>query len=62
MHRCFVGIVGRAPHHRYNRISGTFYTDTLCGVVESYGGYKYAQVFVDKDLDFVYVVPMKENT
>ena len=51
----------QSPHHRYNKISGTFYTDTLCGVVESYGGYKYAQVFVDKDLDFVYVVPMKEN-
>ena len=44
----------QSPHHRYN-------TDTLCGVVESYGGYKYAQVFTDKDLDFVYVVPMKEN-
>ena len=35
--------------------------DTLHGRVDSYHGNKYAQVFTNRNLDFIYVSPMKKK-
>lgn len=49
------------PRDRFKNINDTFYMDTLYGRADSYHGNKYAQVFTNRNLDFIYVSPMKKK-
>ena len=45
----------------YTFLDEVWYTDTVHGRVTSYSNCLYAQIFTNKSMDFIYVVPLRNK-